>query len=131
MLGCVYINSLFLPSINNNNRNQYLKMNLKHINLDYLNEISSGDREMVLDMINIFISEVPVYLSRMNYLLKNKDWETLGKLAHKVKASASIMGMHQVADILKNLELLIKDNKNRELYSSHVRSVEKQFISAI
>jgi HPt (histidine-containing phosphotransfer) domain-containing protein len=106
-------------------------MEQKITNLDYLNEISAGDRRLVLEMITIFNAEVPCYLKSMNQLLEAGNWEALGKLAHKAKASASIMGMNETANDLKYLEELANKKKDIDKYSSYVSSIEKKFKAAM
>jgi HPt (histidine-containing phosphotransfer) domain-containing protein len=107
-------------------------MELKIINLDYLNEIAAGDHEMIREMISIFNTEVPGYLLRMHQLAEQERWEDLGKLAHKAKASASIMGMADLAIELKQLEqLTLVNKKDTENYTACIRSIERKFNSGI
>ncbi len=107
------------------------RQNPEYINLNYLNEISEGDNQLISEMIDIFISEVPSYLKMMHKYQEDKDWDALGKLAHKAKASSSIMGMGQLTNELKDLELLAKENREPGLYLALVKRIENQFNSAI
>lgn len=101
------------------------------INLSYLNEISDGDNDLVLEIINIFITEVPTYIMMMKDYHQKEYWNELSKLAHKAKASSSIMGMKQLTNELKNLEILAKEKKDTRLYSSFILNIENQFNLAI
>jgi HPt (histidine-containing phosphotransfer) domain-containing protein len=105
-------------------------MAIKYTNLGYLNEISGGDNRLLIEMIEIFNTEVPGYLQRMDELAGIGDWDGLGKLAHKAKASASIMGMDEVAGDLKELEQHAT-GKDIEKIPSSVLNIQKKFISAI
>ncbi len=102
----------------------------KTVNLDYLKEMSGGDWELMLEMINIFITEVPEYISRLSNALNAGNWNELEKLAHKSKASALIMGMHKLADDLRDLETDTREGKNIDLYPTYVEKIEQQFIIA-
>lgn len=106
---------------------------MKHesVNLDYLKEMSGNDKKLISEMINIFNTEVPGYLDRMSELLKSEDWESLGKLAHKAKASASIMGMGKLTEELRQLEQDTGKKNNTDLYPGYVESIKKHFFSAI
>ncbi len=106
-------------------------MKYKYINLEYLNEMSGGDRKMMLEMIDIYNAEVPGYLERMKTYLDSDDHEALGKLAHKAKASASIMGLKNLAEDLKQLEHLAKEGKDPDLYSDYVEKITVQFTLSI
>jgi HPt (histidine-containing phosphotransfer) domain-containing protein len=105
-------------------------MAIKYTNLGYLNEISGGDKRLLIEMIEIFNTEVPGYLRKMDELAGTGDWDGLGKLAHKAKASASIMGMDDVAADLKELEQLAAGKDNEKIPSS-ILSIQKKFNSAI
>lgn len=106
-------------------------MTTQNIDLQYLNEISGGNRELLIEMIEIFNSEVPGYLKLMNEFYEKGNWEALGKLAHKAKASASIMGMKQLATELRGIELLAQENRDIQSYPSLLQSIENKFIAAI
>jgi HPt (histidine-containing phosphotransfer) domain-containing protein len=102
-------------------------MRTKIVNLDYLEEMSGGDRNLIIEMIDLFISEVPGYLSLMNEYLYKGNWESLGKLAHKAKASASIMGLNDLADDLKKLEHQTVEGTNTQAYPDQVQIINQQF----
>ncbi len=106
-------------------------MKTKYVDLKYLYEVSDGEKELIIEMISIFNSEVLDYLNSMNDLLICKNWVALGKLAHKAKASASIMGMQQLTNELIALELLAKENKDSELFTHYIKNIQSHFNSAI
>jgi HPt (histidine-containing phosphotransfer) domain-containing protein len=106
-------------------------MTFKYVDLKYLNEISGGKRDLLLEMIQIFNSEVPGYIKLMNNFYEGRNWEALARLSHKAKASASIMGMKQLSSDLKDLELLAHEQKDTGLYPSILKSIENQFIAAM
>lgn len=84
--------------------------------LTYLKEMSGGNKDLVREMINIFINQVEEFSRDMDNHLAKKEYELLGKLAHKAKSSISIMGLEKLAKELKNLENLAKENKEPEKY---------------
>ena len=92
--------------------------------------MSDGDRNLILEMISLFITEVPVYLSLMNEYLNQGNWKSLGNLAHKAKASASIMGMNDLADNLKKLEQQTREGTNVDSYPDKVLYINQQFTLA-
>jgi HPt (histidine-containing phosphotransfer) domain-containing protein len=99
--------------------------------LNYLRTMSGGDDEFILEMINLFREQVDEYKEVMPRLLSNKDYDGLSKLAHKAKSSMAVMGMKQVADILKDLEILAHEAKEVERYEALVQSFLDQSQQAI
>jgi HPt (histidine-containing phosphotransfer) domain-containing protein len=84
--------------------------------LNYLKTMSGGDSAFIREMINLFREQIIVYKSIMPELLQNKDYDGLSKIAHKAKSSVAVMGMTQVAELLKELEILTHDQRDVEKY---------------
>ena len=106
-------------------------MQEKYVNLSYLENMSGGSKSLVKEMVEIFIEQVPEFTSEMKEYLEKKDYQSLGLLAHKAKSSVAIMGMDDLAQSLKDFELLAKENKNIESYSSYIESFEKSCTEAV
>jgi len=95
------------------------------IDLSYLREMSGGNKELILEMISIFSTQVKEFGNEMDQLLKNQQYEELGRLAHKAKSSVSIMGLNDLAGQLKDLENSANEGKNVESYGASVESFKK------
>jgi HPt (histidine-containing phosphotransfer) domain-containing protein len=88
--------------------------------LTYLKQMSGGSEEIIGEMIGLFIEQVQEISNEMLAALNNKEWNVLSKLAHKAKSSVSIMGMSELAEELKKLELNANGGKNIESYRTTV-----------
>lgn len=86
------------------------------VDLSYLQEMSGGNQDLVLEMINIFRIQVEEFTNEMEGYLNGKDYKSLGQLAHKAKSSISIMGLNDLSDVLKSLENLAKEGKQTKKY---------------
>lgn len=93
--------------------------------LTYLREMSGGNKDLVKEMITIFISQVDEFTSSMDSHLEKKEYELLGRLAHKAKSSISIMGLNDLARELKLLEVQAKEGKNPEKYPVYISNFKK------
>jgi len=81
----------------------------KTINLTYLESISEGDNDIIKELINIFIEQVPEFYEGFAESFEKKDWLKIAALAHKAKSSVLSMGMDELGSKdLKNLELICK-----------------------
>jgi len=99
--------------------------------LSYLNEMSGGNRELMQEMISIFLAQVDEFARDMELHLRNKDYDKLGKLAHKAKSSVSIMGLNKLANDLKMLEELTKNGKDPSKYPRLVKSFRDETTEAV
>ena len=84
--------------------------------LTYLRTMSAGNKELMLEMIDIFKHQVAEFTEQMSDLYEKKEYENLGKLAHKAKSSISIMGLHDLAKDLKTFENIAKAGIETEKY---------------
>ena len=89
-------------------------------NLDYLHQMTGNDSKMIKATIELFLHQLAEMRDGFELLLKNKNWLEISRLAHKVKSSALVMGIEQMADEMKELELLSKEGKNVEKYPEYV-----------
>lgn len=93
--------------------------------------MSGGNKDLVLEMIHIFREQVSEFSIEMDKHLASHDYEALGKLAHKAKSSVSIMGLHDLATDLKDLENLARDGKKPETYVEIVENFKQTSAVAI
>jgi HPt (histidine-containing phosphotransfer) domain-containing protein len=95
-------------------------MDYKFINTEYLDSVSGGDTEMVREIVTMFRTQSEEIYNEMYSLLAEKKYQTLGLLAHKAKSSVAIMGMNDLATMLKTFELQAKEGKETEKYGSYI-----------
>lgn len=99
--------------------------------LNYLRTMSGGDSKFIKEMIDLFREQIDEYKSIMPELLQNKDYDGLSKVAHKAKSSVAVMGMSEVADLLKELEILSHSEKEIERYEPMIKHFLEQSELAI
>lgn len=96
--------------------------------LTYLESMSMGSNEMIIEMVELFIEQIPEFTDGLQSLLKDSNYSELGALAHKAKSSVAVMGMNQTADLLKQLETDAKVGSNQETYPSLVQNAIDQMV---
>lgn len=95
-------------------------MKFKFINTEYLDSVSGGDPAIVKELVALFKGQVVEFSFEMNSLFQENNYKSLGMLAHKAKSSVAIMGMAELAELLKSFELEAKEGKNPEKYESYI-----------
>jgi len=101
-------------------------MNYKFINTEYLETITGGDIEIIRELVGLFRNQVEEIVNEMRSLETKNDFYSLGMLAHKAKSSVAIMGMEDLAIMLKTFELEGREGKNKENYKSYIDRFEKE-----
>jgi HPt (histidine-containing phosphotransfer) domain-containing protein len=99
--------------------------------LTYLRNMSAGNKELVKEMIDIFKSQVSEFVAEMQALLQKKEYENLGRLAHKAKSSISIMGLNELAIELKAFENMAKAGIDTEKYPNFINKFKSETSEAI
>ncbi len=79
--------------------------NFTVLDLDYLHELSGGDKEFETGMVRQFISQVSKEVIAMQQAFDKKNYVELSKLAHNMKTSVSFVGLtDKLADVLEYFE---------------------------
>ena len=81
-----------------------METNNKHIDLEYLKQISNGSNEFIFQMITVFMEEIPGELANIEKYMKSSDWKNLRATAHKMKPSYSFMGVKELESMVNSLE---------------------------
>jgi HPt (histidine-containing phosphotransfer) domain-containing protein len=95
-------------------------MDYKYINTEYLDSVSAGDNDTIIEIVSMFREQAVEFQNEMKDLLASKDYYSLGLLAHKAKSSVLIMGMNNLGDLLKTFELQAKEGKETARYESYI-----------
>jgi PAS domain S-box-containing protein len=82
------------------------------IDLTYLKKVSNNNQEFIQEIINTFLESMPKSIEDINTFLKEKNWIQLGKVAHKIKPTITLMGIHSLKDKILQLEIEAKNGAN-------------------
>ena len=77
-----------------------------NLDLSYLKDMAEGDERLIIEMITIFEEQSLDYSNRMRLYYVQGNWKDLALLAHKAKPSAAVVGLSELAEELKELEIL-------------------------
>jgi HPt (histidine-containing phosphotransfer) domain-containing protein len=111
--------------------NNISAMDYKFINTEYLDSVSGGDPEIICELVTLFKEQAAEISAEMKSLLTSGSYKLLGLLAHKAKSSVSIMGMDDLAAMLKTFELQAKEEKEPQLYESYILRFQAETTGAI
>lgn len=84
--------------------------NPKLFNYDNLLNYVRGNTALAAKIQKLIIEELPKEMGRMEEAVKNKDWEKLGSIAHKIKPNIQMCSTLVLYQFVLSLE---KDGKNK------------------
>lgn len=99
--------------------------------LAYLKNMSGNNSALITEMIGIFTEQIREISEDMQQTLDRMEWESLSRVAHKAKTSVAIMGMSDLANSMKELEINAHKGTNQELYPELVSKFMMECAEAI
>lgn len=95
------------------------------MDLTYLRSISNNNEDFVKEMMQTFVQSIPGVLTEMKLCLSDGNWEKLSKLAHQIKPSFTLLGVHE----LKNTILFIEENGKNKTNLLELPKISSNFIT--
>ena len=87
-----------------------------HYNLAKVYAISDDDKDFVLQIINLFIEEVPPDVAQIKVGINDKDHSHAYSYAHKIKPTLDLLGMEAAHEEILQIEQWTKDKgKKKEI----------------
>ncbi|RZK61782.1 MAG: Hpt domain-containing protein [Pedobacter sp.] len=78
--------------------------NTEPLDLTYLKEMAGDSPEFIIEMIDLFKTQTPIYLSELEDAISQKDWEKIASSAHKMKPTFTYVGREDVKNHLQEME---------------------------
>lgn len=96
----------------------------KIIDLTYLKEMSDNNFDFIKDMIKSFITQSPKDMESIWSHYANNEFDDIANIIHKIKPSITFMGIHELKDLVIEIEENAKHNKI-DLLKNHLEKFEK------
>jgi HPt (histidine-containing phosphotransfer) domain-containing protein len=88
-----------------------MENNFQQIRTEQLDSISSGDKAFKTELIEIFLEQIPSFISNIKLFFEKNDLANLAKEAHTAKSSALIFGLTNAGELLKEIQLQAENKK--------------------
>jgi histidine phosphotransfer protein HptB len=82
------------------------------INLEQLNQISEGDVEFEIEVLQVYVEDISQRLDKIRDQIVSNDWSQIMGQAHHLKGSSSNVGAFQVHLLALQLEELNSDQNS-------------------
>lgn len=82
--------------------------------LDYINEMGAGDKNFVNEMLTLFIQQVPNQIASAINNWNSKNYPELGKIAHTMQSSFTMLQRVDLKHALKKVELWSKNQTSTD-----------------
>jgi HPt (histidine-containing phosphotransfer) domain-containing protein len=82
-----------------------------HIDWDRAFETVGGDRQLLLELIKVFLAERETMMGEIASAIKSVDAKELRRSAHSLKGALIYLGAQQAANLASELETIGKNNE--------------------
>lgn len=104
-----------------------------YLNLSYIRNLSGGNNQFVVRMLQTFCKNVPSGISQLLTAANSGDHQEVKQLAHKLKTMFRYVGVDQVAEHLERLEFRsqeLTDTERKNLLSQIDNASKRALIEA-
>ncbi len=95
------------------------------IDLNHLNEISEGDIEFEVELLQVYFEDVLLRVGKIRESIADNDWSKIMSQTHQIKGSSGNVGAYQMERLAVRLEALDRD-RNSE---TALAIIDEMFIS--
>ncbi|HOD10461.1 MAG TPA: histidine kinase [Flavobacterium sp.] len=100
-------------------------------NLSKVYALSDNDPEFVMQIITLFVTEVPQDMTQIDLGIKTKDHKLAYSYAHKIKPTLDLLGMNVAFEEILQVEAWTKREGKRKEIVDTFKSIENQVEKAI
>ncbi|WEK18198.1 MAG: Hpt domain-containing protein [Candidatus Pedobacter colombiensis] len=91
-----------------------LQKNKEPLDLSYLRDMSGDSAEFIIEMIDMFKMQTPLYIADLGKAIEDKDWPRASNCAHKIKPTFAYVGREDAKDHMQMMENNARELKNIE-----------------
>ncbi len=95
------------------------------INRQQLKQVSGGDRDFEVELIQVFLDDARSQIPTAQQLLVEKDWPALQRLAHRLKGASANIGAEPASLLARQLEMQARDQASDESMQAMVTFCQK------
>ncbi|NMH26123.1 Hpt domain-containing protein [Flavobacterium solisilvae] len=100
-------------------------------NLAKVYELSDNDPEFVLQIITLFVTEVPEDMKQIEIGIDSKDHKLAYSFAHKIKPTLDLLGMTVAFEEILQVEAWTKREGKRKEIEDTFKSIQSQVEKAV
>ncbi len=99
--------------------------------LSKLKDIANGNTQFITKMTNLFITQAEASITEMNEAYKNGHFDTISKIAHKIKPTIDILSIIDLKDTIRDVELnAVKHSTSKDL-KNNLQKIENTLLMVI
>jgi len=121
-----YLGSKFhgLGTENNQPLNNHAPID--RVDFSYLEKVSGNNKSFIKEIAEAFLKSIPTSIEELNQHSDNENWTELARVAHKIKPSITLLGVHNLKDKIVKLEEEAKRHINPWLINKLSKEISSE-----
>lgn len=78
--------------------------NNEPLDLSYLREMSGDNAEFIIEMIDVFKEQTPIYMADLKDAVAKQDWIRVSGCAHRIKPTFAYLGREDAKEHMQEME---------------------------
>jgi HPt (histidine-containing phosphotransfer) domain-containing protein len=91
-----------------------LNKNNEPLDLSYLREMSGDSADFMIEMLDAFLKQTPIYMEELEKAIKAENWKATSESAHKIKPTFYYIGRVDARDHMQEMERNARELTNIE-----------------
>ncbi|MCK5907572.1 MAG: Hpt domain-containing protein [Flavobacteriales bacterium] len=92
--------------------------------LKQLEELSGGSKDFIIEIIYVFISEVPLQVENIKNAFTLGNMDDLASNAHKQKPSIDLLGIITITQDIRSIETIARNRENISNLKGSINNVD-------
>ncbi|MEX2336379.1 MAG: hypothetical protein WD555_03810 [Fulvivirga sp.] len=97
----------------------------QYTDLTYLKELTDNDEMLISESLNRYLNTSSVQTEKLVKSAGDKDWEEIHNSAHSLYTTTQIVGLRIIAQDLKDIQRISREEQDHKLISEKVDKVNQ------
>jgi HPt (histidine-containing phosphotransfer) domain-containing protein len=102
-----------------------------HYNLAKVYAVSDNDPEFVLEIVKLFVTEIPEDIAEIKKGINDKEYKYAYSYAHKIKPSLDLLGLKVAFEEILQVEAWTKTEGEKKEIKETFKSIKQQVKDAV
>jgi len=87
-------------------------INNQPLDLTYLREMSGDSTDFILEMLEAFQMQTPIYMADLEKAISDQNWKATSEFSHKIKPTFHYVGRDDLKDLMQTIERSAREGVN-------------------